>query len=249
MTSAEEDIRERLRREADQAPDDARVRQRVMAEVAELEASRPTRSKTLLIPLAVAAAIMAIAGGTVYVANGVLSSDDIGPAGHEALRDNNSCVIDDAPSTYTWLDGNETQASVERVGNLLRSEYGGHDSLANLRRGLIGTAIDDANQRLVVVVDPSVVDQQQLQRRLTTAAGQSLVVTVAAGCHPVQDLIDARQKLASETRNVVLDLSPYDSTWHVRLDPTDRDLGDHLVDQFGAVVTVEYAVNPGGVRF
>ena len=79
-------------------------------------------------------------------------------------------------------------------------------------------------------------------------AGKGLAVKVAAGCHSAQDLINARETITSETCNINFDLSPYDSTWHVRLAPTERELGERLISQVGDLVVVEYVANPGGVR-
>jgi hypothetical protein len=249
MKSTEDTVREQLRHEADQAPDAAWMRQRVMLHVAELETSAPRKGKTLLVVVAAAAAVLAIAGATIYTANVALSTDEPGPAVHGSTGHDNACIVDRVRSSSAWLNGNRTQQGVEAVGNILQSDYGSLDTLAGLRMGLIGTAIDDANKRLVVVIDPSIIDQQKLQGRLTAAAGNGLIVKVAAGCNSALELINARQTLTTEMQNANFDLSPYDSTWHVRLSPADRDLGRRLISRAGALVVVEYMANPGGARF
>lgn len=249
MKPMEDTVRERLRGEADQAPDAAWLRQRVLADIAELEMAGPRRSKTLLVLVAAAAAIVAIASVTIYTASGGPSSDPRQPATHRHAGDKGACVVDrDLGSPDAWLNGKSVQNGVEAVGNILQSDYGSLDTLAGLRMGYLGTAIDGVNKRLVVVVDPSIIDVRKLQRRLTTAAGMDLIVKVAAGCHSAPDLIDARGTLVSETHNVGFELSAYDSTWHVRLSPADRDLGERLINRVGDLVVVQYVANPGGVR-
>jgi len=214
-----------------------------------LAVSGPRRGKTLLVGIAAAAAVLAIAGATICAARGVLSSGAPDPAAHRSTGDNSSCIIDRVPKRYAWLNGNRAQRGAEAVWNRLRSDYGASDMLTGLRMGLIGVAVDDADKRLVVVVDPGVVDRRELQGRLTAAAGNGLAVTVAAGCHPALDLVEARQTVFTETSHVNVGLSPYDSKWHVRLSPADRELGERLVSRADGLVAVEYVRNPGGVRF
>lgn len=249
MKPSEEIVREQLRHEADEAPDAGMVRQRILADIAEREASGPRPGRTLLVLAATAAAIVTIAGATIYAANDALSSDESKAAGHASAGDDRACVIDSPSRSSEWLNGISAQDGVEAVTNALKSDFGtGYDSLAGLRQGLIGVAIDDVNERLVVVVDPSLLDLKKLQGRLTAASGKALMVTVTTSCNSAQDLINVRRKLPSVSQNIGIALSPYDSTWHVRLSRTDRDLGERLISQADGLITVEYVANPGGVR-
>lgn len=145
------------------------------------------------------------------------------------------------------------QRAVTRLGSALRETFGG-DSKAGteilLEQGLIGEAIDDANRQIVVVVDPSLVpDQQDLEQKLQEAVGDMLTVNVQSGCFSAAELVRASRVIYArdwhpdaDSASIDYWLDPATSEWHVEFDPkTPQAVITSLKSELGPLVTIHRA--------
>ncbi|MGQ0845098.1 MAG: hypothetical protein ACT4QF_13295 [Sporichthyaceae bacterium] len=126
------------------------------------------------------------------------------------------------------------------------------DPYAQLRRGLIGVAVDYSKSELVAVVDPARVDRNQLSAAIVSAAtadkarapqAPTVASRTGAACNSTADLLEAvevlraadwhpRAKLAHSGH----ELNAADSTFHVYID--DAEVSEALKKRLGKLVTV-----------
>lgn len=159
--------------------------------------------------------------------------------------------------------GLQAAAALQHAKDALDSrivEFFGEDSKGTphetLAKGLIGVAVDDADQQLVIVVDAAMVDVSKLQANLDGIANAEhakfpavaeISVRVQAGCHSAADLLRAASVIdqrawhpqAGETAYTVT-LDPGDSSYHVFMPAGAVKVGEALTDQLGTLVTVIY---------
>lgn len=151
----------------------------------------------------------------------------------EAENPETSCHTDEAfdDTAITWLN-ESTDPSADAYGAVIIAKFGEalkSDPLSQLRRGYIGTAIDDVHQRLAIVVDPTLVDIRALQSDLDALA-QPLTALATSSCFSAADLLDSGKKVLDEgiMRPIVghrysVELSPYSSQWIVYAEPDSLD--------------------------
>lgn len=116
-----------------------------------------------------------------------------------------------------WWATPRAQRSIQAVGAAVAEVFGDSSKEtpgAQLRRGYLGTAIDDTHQCLVVVVDPTLVDVQDVASTLTAAAGTNgVTVRVVAAKTSAADVGAAERAIAARD-------------WHP--DASKVSIGSHL---------------------
>ncbi|HXL44765.1 MAG TPA: hypothetical protein VN960_12000 [Gaiellaceae bacterium] len=154
-----------------------------------------------------------------------------------------------------WIASDASQPALDRLQRLVRSYFGlgeeSGDSEA-LPRGLIGIALDHADETVNVVVDPSIVSIPDLTAAALAAvsAGSStppFKVAVRPGCFSGKELAAARSFLDALVKNRPaiaphgwgFYLDGHDSTYHVGIDPADMDAATIFTSELGARVTIE----------
>ncbi len=118
--------------------------------------------------------------------------------------DSRGCEVQDMQSLNAaesarageWIESHQKgfRAAERTLDASVADDEGG--PLTRVRAGVIGVALDPANEELRVAVDPSIADTDRLQVALDTAVGAvanepTLQVRVAPGCHSVQAVEDA----------------------------------------------------------
>lgn len=202
---------------------------------------------------------MWLAGGVATILAATLLGPIDGPAqaaagcvvpGDDALRQGATLTPGGYYSYQEWVASEPAQGAVEAVGDVTIASFGPIDKAnpdTQLARGYIGTAIDHTSQRLVVVVDPALVDVAAAEQRFAAASGATVRTAVQAGCFSAAallaagDLIWARAwhpRAASVTFAGYLD--PADSRWALTFWPEDADVAGVLQARLGDRVRVEY---------
>jgi hypothetical protein len=166
-------------------------------------------------------------------------------------------------SHQEWVANPAAQQVVGAVNRAVGDTFGHPNQVSardQLERGLIGSALDHHTQTVVVVVDPSRVDQHALRGRLHGTVAQQraesggrlpgLQVEVRAGCSSTKDLLAAQSVLAERNWHPDAGSAKYfgylnaaDSTYHVSFGEKDRAVAESLRQVLGhrATVTVESA--------
>lgn len=129
---------------------------------------------------------------------------------------------------------------------------------STLNNGLVGVALDHRTHDLVVVVDPVIIDVENVQIILNRVASTeheqrpgtpAISVRVQAGCHTASELLSAAKVI--EARSWHLDasstgysvaLDPHDSTFHVNIETGANDVVAALVGELGDRVTLTYSL-------
>lgn len=135
-------------------------------------------------------------------------------------------------------------------------DYPGSETL--LHRGFIEVSADSANSRMIVVVDPQLVDRQKLSRELNKlaqrtyrasgSAGAPITVDVQAGCFRAREL----EKVQNYVRDNWGRLQAFaygsgpglDSRVHWVLYDDSREVGEMLERKFGAKIAIGYVPRP-----
>jgi hypothetical protein len=173
----------------------------------------------------------------------IASSEFTPPPYEQAARD-------EAFSSQAWMANDEAQQGIARLDEALNARFGTSDDGGDdrLRSGLIGFAADQANRQLVAVVDPSLVDREQLQKELT-ATTDAVAVRVQAGCHSSAELLAAKAEIESGSWNDSAQISKpsygyyldgLTSTWRVSFREGDASAASALEAETGDTVTVEF---------
>ena len=121
-----------------------------------------------------------------------------------------------------WLGTDAAQQSVDVLQGVMEQQFGVDPSVpSRLSAGFIGVAVDDLNQQLRVVIDPSLVSASSLQSAIDAAftsanIGQgALTVIVVGGCNSGSSLSDAynyvdgkQWQVSSEPRATSYEVNP-----------------------------------------
>ena len=156
-----------------------------------------------------------------------------------------------------WIADERVQLVKDAVDEALNQRFPQADPKVDavFATGFVGQVADHVHQRLVVVVDPALVDVTALQAQLTTTAtaarvkylAPELEVAVQPSCHSTHDLTKAHERLVaadwypnalSTTSGWYLDA--HDSTYHVFFQEKNRAAAEALKQRLGDVVTLEY---------
>lgn len=135
------------------------------------------------------------------------------------------------------------------------------DVYSQLRRGLIGVAVDYSKSEFVAVVDPSRVDRNQLSASIASASAADrarspqapgVASRTGAACNSAADLLEAVEVLRSDDwhprAKLALsgfELNAADSTFHVYID--EPEAAEELKKRLGKLVTIiDGRVGPAG---
>ncbi len=112
------------------------------------------------------------------------------------------------PSVHQWLANHDAQRGVHALGKVLAraAPSFGHNVVSQLQSGLIGSYADDDAPRIVVVVDPTILDPAGLRAEISDALDptSALAVRVESGCNTAEALIAAEAELHDGNKPAVL---------------------------------------------
>jgi hypothetical protein len=173
-----------------------------------------------------------------------------------------ACGDDQSPSaadpTSTGQDGcqvthnrpgHEVESSAHQqaqraVADVLETEFpAGPKAGIPIEQGLLGTAYDAAAEEIVVLIDPAVVNSDQLRSRLEEAVGSDGRVRVQGGCASADELSQAMNTVRSEASALGAHgwhLDAYDSKIHVTFHESDRDDAKSLADRTDGHVVIDF---------
>lgn len=97
-----------------------------------------------------------------------------------------------------WAASPEAQASIEQINKEIEATFDAAADADALSRGLIGLTLDHHAQEVVVVVDPTLVNDAALERDVEQAAEPSVEVRVSAGCNSAVELLATRHLIDSQ---------------------------------------------------
>lgn len=191
---------------------------------------------------------------------GASSGENCAIASEESLAAGQEAAPDELYPYQEWLGEAAPQKGVEIVNAVLDSTFGDSDGgeAKRLQSGLVGLAADHHEQILVVVADPTIVDEARLQKQLDAALGAiPLDVRVRPSCNSAAELLAAGAVLetgswyplgANSDGPISYALDDLTSTWDVALSEADRELGAALEATLGDTVTVSYGELGRGSR-
>lgn len=191
-----------------------------------------------------------------------------------ATSQSGSCVIEDRkarpqgdaerlPAGYydyqAWLANERAQSAKEPVDKRIAEKKGEGkkgDPYGTLASGIIGVAIDDNNEQLVVVVDPKIIEPEPLQAELRGAAAAEharnpaapeIGVRTQAGCHSVDELSKAAAVIKDRSwhpkainASYGVHLNAYTTVFDLRFRTQDVEVGTALAEELGPLVNVTY---------
>lgn len=177
----------------------------------------------------------------------------------DALEESGSPTGEGYFSYEEWIANDASQQALEPIHKELDARFGHVDkkTLLNreLARGLIGVAIDDHAKELVVVVDPSLVNVQDVAADLDQILAavtdrlppHDLAVRVQGGCFSAEALQAAAQVIRAREWHPAADearygwtLDAHTSTYTFSFDPKYREVAEALAERLGDRVTITY---------
>lgn len=183
-----------------------------------------------------------------------ISQGDCRIAGDKPLADSESAPLKRPYPYQEWLANPEAQEGVSLVNAAMRARFGAPGGAKDpLRSGLIGIAIDHHAQEMVVVVDPSRVDERTVEDEAQSAAeGTPLQVRGGPACHSAAELLDARAVIedrdwhpGASTATYAWNLAAKTGTFHLIFSDEDRNEAKALKARLGDTVTIKFSGTVG----
>lgn len=157
-----------------------------------------------------------------------------------------------------WIANPAAQRVLESVNGAINQQFGQSDQ-ANVTRaldsGLVGLALDHFAQEIVVLVDPSLVDESDLEGRLRGIVQRAynnnapFALRVGKACNSASELHSARDVLGNQSWHARANEAPYSfyldpntSTYHVTFSASDADIAAALEERLGDAVEIEWGV-------